>query len=168
MIISLALDVEMVTLAEVPLLPEAELGTAALVSKGATVFAPVIPYATPPALVAALKVTVTVTAPLDDQIAYQVSACLLVENGKLTLWVHVKLGDDVTVLTVTPPPSAIEAKRRSGLLVVVNDSVIVPPDAAAETEPSNPMLVVDTNAQTSKVIRLAGTVVALEKAGDHR
>lgn len=42
------------------------------------------------------------------------------------------------------------------------------PDAAAEVEPSKPMLVEDIEAQTSNVIELAGTVVALEKAGDHK
>ena len=40
---SLALDVEMVTLAAVPAAPEAVLGTAALVSKGVAVFAPLMP-----------------------------------------------------------------------------------------------------------------------------
>ena len=105
---SLALDVEMVTLAEVPALPEAVLGTAALLSKGAAVFAPLIPYPTPSALAAAVRVTVIVIAPLDDQIAYHVSSCRLVENGKLTLRVHVRAGDEVTVLTVTPADSAIE------------------------------------------------------------
>ena len=105
---SLALDVEMVTLAAVPALPEAVLGTAPLLSNGAAVFAPLIPYATPAPLAAPDKVTVIDTAPLDDQIAYHVSTCLLVEKGKLTLRVQVKLGDEVTVLTVTPPPSAVE------------------------------------------------------------
>ena len=105
---SLALDVEMVTLAEVPPRADAVLGTAALESKGAAVFAPLIPYATPAPLAAPLKVTVIVTAPLDDQIAYQVSTCLLLEKGKLTLRVHVKVGDEVTVPTVTLPPSAVE------------------------------------------------------------
>ncbi len=106
---SLALDVEVVTLAEVPV-PEAVLGSAALVSQGAAVFAPLIPYATPAPLAAALKVMVIDTVPLDDQIAYQVSACLrgAEEKGKLTLRVHVKVGDEVTVLTVTPPLSAVE------------------------------------------------------------
>ncbi len=108
MTMSLALDVEMVTLAEVPAVPEAVLGTAALVSNGAGVFAPLIPYATPAALAAPVRVTVIDIAPLDDQIAYHVSACLLVEKGRLTLRVHVKLGEEVTVLTVTAPPSAVE------------------------------------------------------------
>ncbi len=108
MIMSLALDVEMVTLAELPERAEAVLGTAALVSKGDAVFAPVIPYATPAALAAPLRVTVIDIVPLDDQVAYQVSACRLVENGKLTLRVHVRLGVEVTVLTVTPWPSAVE------------------------------------------------------------
>jgi len=105
---SLAFDVEIVTLAEVPALPEAVLGTAALVSNGAAVFAPLIPYATPAPLAAPVKVTVIDITPLDDQIAYHASACLLVEKGKLTLRVHVKLGDEVTVLTVTLPPSTVE------------------------------------------------------------
>ncbi len=46
--------------------------------------------------------------------------------------------------------------------------MIVLPDDAAETEPSRPMLGEEIAAQTSKIIRLAGTVVALEKAGDHK
>ena len=106
--------------------------------------------------------------PLDDQIAYQVSVCLLFEKGKLTLLVQVKVGDEVTVLTVTLPPSAVDRYSTSGLFVVVRERDIVVPDAAAETEPSSPMFVVEMDAQISKVNRLTGTEVALEKEGDHK
>ena len=151
---SLALEVEIVTVAAVPAVPEADLGIRAFESKGETVFAPDIPKATPAPKVEPESVIVMVTVPLEDQIAYQVSRSLVLEKATLNLRVQVKLGLEVMLLTVKLFPSTTETYSMSLLLVVVNDIVIVVPALTLpDAEPSSPGLATDeAEAQISNVV----------------
>jgi hypothetical protein len=132
---SLALDVDLVTLAEVPL---PELDTASP-SKGEAVSAPLTPNATAAALVEPLKVIVIDIDPLKDRTAYHVSKCLLLEYGTLALRVQIKLGFEVILLTVWELLSTTDIYIKSFGLVVVKFIVIeLPPPLFAEAEPSSP------------------------------
>lgn len=137
-------------------------------SKGDAVLAPVIPNATPAAFELPVIVIVIVIVPLADHIAYQVSRCLFDENATLTLRVHVRVGLDVTLLTVKASPSTTETYRTSFAVMVVKVMVITLVEVDADAEPSTPKVGPEAEAQRSRIMRLEGIVVALENAGDHK